>query len=230
MRLKYYKLTLRQMRFNKKPFVFIFILIISIIFIYFILMKRIEPTIKELCEYKARITALTISNKAVETNMQNITYDTLVTVNQDEKGKVRSITSNSIQMNKLAGKIEIDMQNRLQDSSYSNMTIPLGSIFGSNIFGGYGPKIKIKSVLSGTISVKFLSEFEEAGINQTKHKIILKIDTDVKTIAPFYSSIQTFSNDIVIAETVIIGEIPSTFYNISGMENVTNDTALELLE
>lgn len=192
-------------------------------------MKKIEPTVKELCEYKARTTALVVTNKAVEKNMINIDYDTLVTVKYDNNGNVKSITSDSVQMNKLASKISLEIQDELDNSVYSEMTLPLGSIFGSNILGGYGPKIKIKNVLSGTITVKFLSEFEEAGINQTKHKIILKINTKVMTVAPFYSSLQNFENDITIAETVIVGNIPQTFYNLSGMEDITDQTKIELM-
>lgn len=230
MRLKYYQLTLRQMRFNKKAFVSLFIFVTIIIFLYFILMKRIEPTVKELCEYKARTTALLVTNRAVEKNMVDIDYDTLVTIKQDNNGNVKSINSNSMQMNKLASKISLDIQDELNNSCYSEMTIPLGSIFGSNILGGYGPKIKVKNVLSGTITVKFMSEFEDAGINQTRHKIILKVSTNVMTIAPFYSSLQNFENDITIAETVIVGNIPETYYNLSGMEDITDETKIELMQ
>lgn len=75
-----------------------------------------------------------------------------------------------------------------------------------------------------------MSEFEDAGINQTRHKIILKVSTNVMTIAPFYSSLQNFENDITIAETVIVGNIPETYYNLSGMEDITDETKIELMQ
>ena len=229
MRFKYYKLTFRQMRFNKKPFVFIFLFIISIVFLYFILMEKIEPSIKELCEYEARTTALIITNKAIEKDMQDVKYESLVTIKEDNTGKIRSITSNTVEMNKLASKISIDIQDELDKAIYSDMTVPLGTIFGNNLFGGYGPKIRIKSILSGLIDIKFLSKFEEAGINQTTHKIILSVETNMMTIAPFYSDTQKYTNNIIVAESVIVGEIPATYYSISGMENITDKDMLDLI-
>lgn len=232
MRLKYYKVTLRQMSYQKRPFVLFFILstLLSMIFFYIFFIKRMEPTIKELCEYEARMTALEVTNSAVEKNMENITYDSLITITQDESGKVSSITANSIEINKLSGSIELAIKNELDNYHYSDMTLPLGGLLGSNLLGGYGPKIRIKNVMSGVISVKFYSDFESAGINQTKHKIILKINTKVMTIAPFYSDMQEFENEILVAETVIVGEIPVTYYNISGIENLNDEMKLELIE
>ena len=176
------------------------------------------------------MTALEVTNSAVEKNMENITYDSLITITQDESGKVSSITANSIEINKLSGSIELAIKNELDNYHYSDMTLPLGGLLGSNLLGGYGPKIRIKNVMSGVISVKFYSDFESAGINQTKHKIILKINTKVMTIAPFYSDMQEFENEILVAETVIVGEIPVTYYNISGIENLNDEMKLELIE
>ena len=78
------------------------------------------------------------------------------------------------------------------------------------------PKIDIKTVPAGSVDVKFKSEFISTGINQTKHSIILEVSTSVVVLAPFYTSTETFVNSIVVAETIIVGEIPSSYYDIDG--------------
>lgn len=95
---------------------------------------------------------------------------------------------------------------------------------------GYGPDISIKTYPLGNIQATFKSNFETSGINQTKHSLILEITAQVKVLAPFISETEEYKNSVVIAETIIVSDTPSSYYNITGVEDLTNKDTVEFLE
>ena len=99
---------------------------------------------------------------------------------------------------------------------------------GSKIFSGLGPNIPIKLYTSGTVETKLRSEFESTGINQTIHRLYLDVQCQISILTPFNNIEETIKNQIVLAENVIVGEIPQTYYNLEGFED--NSTAMEIME
>lgn len=229
MRLKYYKLTLRQMGFQK---LFVFFLIIFVIFfiLVYILNKNIEPTIKALCESNARMIALRASNKGTYDYIKDIKYENLITMQKDSNGKVTALIANAMEINKLSNIVTSNIQTEIEKYEESQVTFPLGSIAGLKFLGGYGPKFKIKTLPAGDVSVDLKSSFEEAGINQTKHSIIVEVSVEVKILAPFYTDSKTYKNEIIVAETIIVGDTPSSYYNIDGIENLETKDTLDLIK
>lgn len=221
MRLKYYKLTLRQIG-NKNPFVFFFflVLIISGLFIY-IFNNNIEPTLRTLCESNAKTIALVSANNAVYECIEDIKYDDLITVQKDEKNKVTALVSNSVLMNKISTNVTTKIQEQLSKEQESSIIFPIGSILGVKVLGGFGPRLKIKTIPAGGVVAKFRSEFTSTGINQTKHSIVLEVSTSVRILAPFFTDFETYVNNILVAETVIVGDIPSSYYDINGNPSST---------
>lgn len=224
MRLKYYQLTLRQMG-NRKPFVIFFLLVVMISCLsMYILSKNIEPTIKTLCESNAKSIALNCTNKAVHENIKDVTYDDLITVQKDEKNKITALVANVMEMNKLSTNVTTKVQEELEKSEESHIILPIGSMLGIKVFGGYGARLEVKTIPKGSVHAKFKSEFVATGINQTKHSIILEIATSVRVLAPFFTNTETYVNNITVAETVIVGDIPSSYYDIDG--NASNTLGL----
>lgn len=229
MRLKYYIVTLRQMNL-RKSFVF---LTISIVFLSVILIKlygNIKPALESLCNSNAKAVALRSTEKAVNKYIKQVDYNELMSVQKNNDGSIQSINANVVSMNKLATDIAESIQTELEKNSFGNITLPFGSIIGTQVLGGYGPKIKIKTVVTGSIMVKFKSSFDEAGVNQTRHRIVAEITTKTKTISPIYTDMQEYVKELTVAETVIIGSSPSTYYNITGLENFEKRDALDILE
>lgn len=229
MRAKYYALTLRQMSL-KKSFVFFLIFFVIFSFILNLFIKKVEPTIKKICSSNAKSVAVNSVNEAIYKNTENITYDSLIIVNKDNNGKVTSLIANSVAINKLTSKIVNDIEENLQKNSKSKIKIPLGIIFDENIVSGYGPRIKVKTYPIGDIKSELKSSFESAGINQTKHSLTLEVTIQEKVIAPFISDDEEYKTSIIIAETIIISDTPSTYYNISGIENFSSKDTLDILE
>lgn len=102
-----------------------------------------------------------------------------------------------------------------------------GSLTGVRILSGIGPDINIKFLDSGTVETKVRSEFESAGINQTIHRIYLDVSCMVSILTPYNVVNQTIKNEVVLAENVVVGLVPSTYYNLEGM---TQDNLVDIVE
>lgn len=229
MRLKYYKLALRQMNI-KKSFVFFIIIVITIISLFFVITRRVEPTIKTLCESSAHRIALNITNETVQKYIESVKYNSLIDLKQNESGKIIALNANVMEMNRLTTSISTDIQKKLATVQNSYITIPIASIFNMGILSGFGPSVKISIVPSGTVDAKFNSLFEQAGVNQTRHRIFLQVTTRVKIVAPFYIDTQEYTNEITVAETIIVGDTPTTYYNITGVEGLKTNNLLDIIK
>lgn len=102
-----------------------------------------------------------------------------------------------------------------------------GSFTGLKFLSGSGPKIKVEISSIGNVKTDLKSEFIAKGINQTLHKIYLQIDCEVNILTPFDSISKKITNQILIGEHVIVGNIPNTYYNLEG---VNKDNAIEVIE
>ena len=66
-----------------------------------------------------------------------------------------------------------------------------------------------------------------AGINQTLHRIYLEVGCEVEILTPFHTRKETIVNQVLLAEGVIVGEIPDTYYHLEGM---TQDQLLDPIQ
>lgn len=229
MRLKYYILGLKKVKNFKKKAIFFILLILMIFLIIYIINNNLEPKILALCDSSAKSIALNATNSAIQERVGNVEYDKLVTIKQDENGKVTAINANVMELNSIASNVALGVQSKLDNTQEVLIKFPIASILGESLLSGYGPKIPIKVIPTGNVSVNFNSEFEESGINQTRHKISIDIKTKVKIIAPFFSKYNEYTDEITIAESVIVGEVPSSYYNITGVEELTKDDCLNFV-
>lgn len=220
MRYKYYKRMIGQMRHKKLIAFFILVFLILILCLTYV-RTDIIPTIKTICESKAQAIALTVTTETIEDYMDEFKYESLMDIKYSETGKVSTISANATQMNKLSAKIVNEVQEKIGKVNDITVKIPIGKVFGWSIFSGYGPNIGIKIVPTGNVDAEFKTEFCAQGINQTKHTIYIQINTYVTIVAPFTSDAIESISVLTVAETIIIGDIPETYYNIEGLENVS---------
>lgn len=108
--------------------------------------------------------------------------------------------------------------------------IPIGNFTGNSLLAGRGPTIKVKIVPAGTVSIEFKTEFLSTGINQTRHRVYLEVLNKMSIVAPFTSERVEVLNEVNVAETVLIGDVPSTFYNLEGMQDLSVDDSLNVWE
>lgn len=213
MRAKYYKLSLRQMK-NEKSFVLFFIFLVMFSSITTLYIKVIEPVLLNFTKSNAYTLAMSATEEAIRTNLSNITYDSIVSEVLDENGKIIALKTNTKELNKISNYLATDIENNISKIESSKIKIPIGLFFNAGIFSGAGIKLNIKTSPLGDTKIDCISEFDSVGINQTRHRIILKIKTSFTIIAPIYVNDQFYEKEIVMAETIINGEIPDTYYNL----------------
>lgn len=202
----------------KKPFVFIITLVLFVFLLYSYFIDQISPTIKTLCDTRAKAIALKITNEVVREHISELRYENLMNVKTGENGKITGLNADIVEMNKLSTKIAYKVQEKLINIEDIQIQVPIGKFLGWSIFSGYGPKIKIKTMPTGNVEVDFKTEFKSEGINQTRHRIYIEIKTSVRMVTPFVSDTVNFEENLTVAETVIVGEIPETYYNFNGVE------------
>lgn len=217
---------------NKMPkkqkvlFKVIAILLVEIIVAYSVI-NAIDPIVKRQCSNKAKSIATIISNEQATIVMENYRYEDLAVVIKDDAGKIQMVKLNIIPVNEIISDVAIKIQQELNNVDNASFGIRLGSFTGIKLLSGSGPYVKIKMSTIGNVETELKSEFKTAGINQTLHQIYLDITCDVSILTPFNSTTEEIKNQILIAESIIVGEIPSSYYNFNGTDN---KDALEVIE
>lgn len=182
-----------------------------------IMIKAIEPIIDKQCISTARAIATNISNEQATKVMADYKYEDLMNITVDDSGNIKMISANVITVNKIISDIPILIQKELDKSENNKFYIKLGSFTGSKILSGRGPDIEIKISSIGDIQTDLRSEFSSAGINQTIHRIYLEVKCNVVILTPFDSIEEQIINQVLLAEGVIVGNIPDAYYNLEGL-------------
>ena len=202
---------------RKSLFKVIIILVIEIMVARNIV-NAINPIIKRQCSNQAKSIATIICNEQATKVMENYRYEDLAVVIKDEAGKIQMIKLNIIPVNEIISDVAIKIQDELNSVENANFGIRLGSFTGIKLLSGLGPYVKVRMSTIGTVETDLKSEFKTAGINQTIHQIYLDIKCNVSILTPFNSTTEEIKNQILIAESVIVGEIPSSYYNFNGID------------
>lgn len=148
-------------------------------------------------------------NDAVESG--RIDYEQLVDFDKDAEGHVTALRSNMAAFNRLQASIADDILQRMAEVSSTDLAIPIGTLTGSPLLAGRGPCLRVRMQSVGTATARFDNQFSSAGINQTRHRIILDVDVHVSILLPGLTTYTKVSNEISVAETVIVGGVPETY-------------------
>lgn len=210
----------------RKLTTFLTVIIVSVCTLFGIL-GAINPIFEALCTKEAMSIGTLISNDEATNVMKNYTYDDMINVEKDANGNITMVKSNVITLNEIISDVAVRIQRSFNNLDVQDVYINLGSFTGVNLFSGYGPKIKFRIVPIGTIETNYISEFSDSGINQTLHRIYLDVKCNVKILTPFEGIETQIVNQVILAENVIVGNIPETYYNLEGMES---QDAMEVMQ
>ena len=210
---------------NKKFILFLSILIIILI-IAKLSLEYINPMFNSLCALRAKGIATRIVNREAKASLENVDYNDLITIVRDSNGNITMVKANVISINKIASELTLEIQKALEDEKETTINIPAGSFFGYEIFYNVGPKIPVRLTSTGIVTTDFKSEFENSGINQTIHRIYLYTTCKVNIVTPIKTMSDEITNEVLVAETVIVGPIPETYYNLEGMKS---EDAIEVI-
>lgn len=178
-------------------------------------LKNVQPQLKSVCVSLAKNEISQIVDSEVQKVMleELFTYDKVVNISRDEQGRVTSVSTNAGFINKFTNDLGIEVGNALDELCVSEHYIYLSSIAGSGFFNGRGPKIPVRFCPISVAGADITHRFEEAGINQTLHTVDLTVNVEMEVLAPFaYSRIEA-SSSMPIAQTLIVGLVPQSYFN-----------------
>ena len=151
----------------------------------------------------------TISRKFAE---EDYDYDYFVNLEYGADGSVTAVQTNMARINALSSELLSDIVHAA-DGGQLSLSIPVGNVLGSSLLLGKGPEIPVDITMLTSSHVDFKNELSDAGINQTKHQIKLDVVVDIDVIMPWQTISTQVVSEILIAETVILGDVPDTYLN-----------------
>lgn len=205
---------------GKKKIVFIIVIILVEILVAKRIIDSINPIIDSQCTSQARNIAIAITNRQSAIVMENYKYEDLVTIVKDSSGKIQLIKLNIVPVNEITSDVTLRIQDDINNTDYAHISVRLGALSGVKLLSGIGPKMKVKISCDGNVETAIKSTLKTAGINQTLHQVFIEIACEVNILTPYNNVSETIYNQILIAESIIMGEIPNSFYKTNGSESL----------
>ncbi len=188
---------------------------------------QIKPLLSSLATSQVRNMVSSITTAAVSDAISSgeIVYADLIVFVKDDNGRIAALQNNMAEFTRIQSMIVQDVLERLSQVRSKDLAIPIGSLTGATLLAGRGPSIHVRMQSVGSSRAFFENKFTEAGINQTKHQILLTVEVQVSILLPGFTTSTKVSNSYEIAETIIVGEVPDTYtyFNSGDIQQTAED-------
>ena len=180
--------------------------------------SRYRDIIRQLAETQVKNTTSDLTNDAIAKQIADgiIQYDRIVFFEKDLDGRITALKTNMSEVNRLKTDILNIINDEILALDTSDIGIPLGSLFLPELLSGKGPVIPVHILSIRNSDASFSSNFVQAGINQTLHQLIMVVSVDVAILVLGQTGSFTITSEVVVAETVIVGDVPNTFLQTGG--------------
>jgi len=183
--------------------------------------NNLSQTMLDMAFAEAYSMAVETLNRAVKLVTENgVTYGELVSAITDEQGHVTMLRADTMRMNELAAKTALQAEAELNSIKNQFVNIPLGAALGIRSLSGFGPRMSMQILPIGAVHASFDTAFEAAGINQTRHRIFLKLRATVSLIIPTGSQLVEVESTMPIAESIIVGSVPDSFVDVNDQKDI----------
>ena len=199
-------------------FHFLIMLLVAVLLLFLMMRSRYRDVIRELAETQVKNTTSDLTNDAIAKQIADgvIQYDRIVYFEKDLDGRITALKTNMSEVNRLKTDILNIINDEILALDTSDIGIPLGSLFFPEVFSGKGPAIPVHILSIRNSDANFASAFSQAGINQTLHQLTMFVGVDVAVLVLGETSSFTITSEVVVAETVIVGDVPDTFLQTGG--------------
>ena len=179
--------------------------------------NSMRPQVERLAGARAHYLAAQAINEAVAEVIisMEITYDDLIHFEKDDAGRITALKTDMVMANRVKTDIHAVTLKKIEGLAKSDIKIPMGNLMNSELFAGRGPSVKVRLVPVGTVDVAFSNQFSAAGINQTRHQILMDIQTEVGVLLPGSSASRQVGTQVCIAETIIVGAVPEAYAELN---------------
>ncbi len=192
---------------------FLCVLLLTALILFIATFAAISPNIADYSREKLKSYTITAVNDGLF-NISGIMkdYSDFVTAVKDSDGQIVMLQANAVNINLIARLTEQAVALRLSNLSEQGINIPLGNLTNITFFSGKGPIIKIIVLPNPVVYCVFKSEFNAAGINQTLHKIYIEVNVSLSLLMPTYQTVIENTLQVLVAENLIIGQVPYFYF------------------
>lgn len=194
------------------------VLLILLLVLFFALRSKYRLVIHDLAQTQVKNTTSDLTNDAIAKQIAigKIQYDRIVFFEKDLDGRITALKTNMTEVNRLKTDILNIINDEILALDTSDIGIPLGSLFFPELLSGKGPAIPVHILSIRNSDANFVSHFSQAGINQTLHRLNMEVSIDVAVLVLGQTSSFTMTSEVVVAETVIVGDVPQTYLQTGG--------------
>jgi len=212
----------RKLRLSYKLLVFIAVIIVIFLVALRYSEARVRPIITSMAEAHARSIGSRIVGEAInaEIALSNIAYDDLVSFEKAADGRISALKTNILTINMLKSTLSVVILDKLAEVEDINLYIPVGNLINGDFLSGRGPRIQVILMPIGAVTTDIRNVFASAGINQTRHQIMLDVQVTISIIMPFSVETTDIFTSVSIAETIIVGDVPNIFMDSGDAPNI----------
>ena len=207
-----------MLRFFRRVLAIALFLTVLLIVGFFLLRRQYRDVIRELAQTQVKNATSDLTNDAIAKQIEDgvVQYDRIVYFEKDLDGRITALKTNIGEVNRLKTDILNIINDEILALDNSDIGIPIGSLFLPELLSGRGPVIPVHILSIRNSDAVFHSNFTQAGINQTLHQVTMQVSIDVAVLVLGETTSFTMVTEVVIAETVIVGDVPDTFLQTGG--------------
>lgn len=205
-------------RFRRKLRNILIFLTLSALGLLILFRWKFNQPVRELAQAQVINSTSDLINDAIDRQIEvgDIQYDRIVHFEKDLDGAITALKTNMSEVNRLKTNTLNMINDKILALDQSDIGVPMGSVFFPEFFSGRGLTIPVQIIAIRNSDGYFESHFTQAGINQTLHRLNMCVVVDVSILVLGYSATFTVSSEVVVAETIIIGDVPNTFLQTGG--------------
>lgn len=194
------------------------LLLLLALLCFLMVRSRYRDVIRELAQTQVKNTTSDLTNDAIARQIADgiIQYDRIVYFEKDLEGRITALKTNMSEVNRLKTDILNIINDEILALDTSDIGVPMGSLILPELLSGRGPAIPVRILSIRNSDATFLSNFVQAGINQTLHQLTMLVSVDVAVLVLGQTDSFTVNSEVVVAETVIVGAVPNTYLQTGG--------------
>ncbi len=199
---------------GKRAALMLFIIVALLFAAVMVTLMRLRPLMLKLAASEVNEVVTVAINDVISEEILSgeLAYANMIKLEKDNNGNITALETNMPMINMLQAKLASGVVTRVENEIISDLRIPIGNAIGGELFSGRGPDFVVKILSVASVNTQFSYTFEDAGINQTRHKIMLEVTAVIDIFVPGSREVTSTATTLVeVAETVIVGQVPNVY-------------------
>ena len=139
--------------------------------------------------------------------------ESFVSLEKNEAGEISAVSSNMARINAISAEI-LNRVIGATENRTIEVRIPLGNLTGVSLLMGRGPGVPVEIIMMTSSRVEFQNNVVTAGINQTKHQLVLEVIVDIDILIPWGTESAEVVTEVMISDVVVVGKVPGTYMSM----------------